>query len=47
MRVLTRRNLVRVIDIGRKLDKADRDCLEPIVTHYYQERQIHNQVILP
>ena len=33
MRAPTRRNVVRAKDTGRKLDKADRDYLEPIVTH--------------
>ena len=28
-----KRNGVRATDTGRKLDKADRDYLEPIVTH--------------
>lgn len=39
MRALTRRNLVRAIDIGRKLDKADHDYIEPIVTRYYHVRR--------
>ena len=28
-----KRNVVRATDTGRDLDKADRDYLEPIVTH--------------
>lgn len=31
MRALRRRNLVKAIDTGRKLDKADHDHLENIV----------------
>ena len=33
MRAPTRRNVVRATNTGRSLDKADRDYLEPIVTH--------------
>ena len=33
MRALWRRNLVKVTDTGRRLDKADRDHLEHIVAH--------------
>ena len=35
MRALMRRNLASALDIGRKLDKADRDYLETIVTYCY------------
>ncbi len=41
MRALRRRDLVKAIDTGRKLDKADRDDLERIVANEYLVRQIH------